>query len=50
MNLFCSGKIPQMLKVLHGTTDANKEPIFYKNAWHYCKKHPFGTFIFTNVG
>ncbi len=27
---FCSGKVLWMLKVLHGTTDANKEPSFLR--------------------
>ncbi len=27
---FCNGKIPWMLKILHGITDANKEPLFLR--------------------
>ncbi len=27
---FCNGKIPWMLKILHGITDTNKEPLFLR--------------------
>lgn len=27
MNLLCNGKIPRILKVLHGIIDANKDPV-----------------------
>ncbi len=29
-NLLCNRKFPWMLKCLHGTTDANKEPLFLR--------------------
>lgn len=29
-NLLCNGRVPWMLKVLQGTMDTNKEPLFLK--------------------
>lgn len=38
--LFCTGKIPWLLKVLHGAIDVNKEPLF-KSAWTSVDIHCF---------